>query len=282
MVNPVAIMMAGGMLVVASAWPFTQVVKQTDTSSHPIAPHGTLSVENLSGNIRVDAYGGSTVNVVAHRQASSSDVVAQVRVEATASGGNVSIKSMYPSHCVNCEISYEIQVPRSTALAATDASGDINVTAIDGDTNVTTESGDIHIHQAGGRVIAKAASGNVTVDGAASSLLAKTASGDISITGAVGSVDARASSGNVTARFASIGSVAAIKLEAASGDVLLAMPRGAGAAISATTEAGSIQSDFGQAPRAGYAGATLAQTIGDGRVKVDLSAASGSIRLRAL
>ena len=146
---------------------------------------------------------------VAHRQASSNDVLAQVRVVATASGGNVSIKSMYPSHCVNCEISYEIQVPRSTALAADDASGDIKVTGVDGDANLTTESGDIQIHQAGGRVIAKAASGSVTVDGAASSLLAKTASGDISIIGAAGSVEARASSGNVSARCASIGSVGA-------------------------------------------------------------------------
>jgi hypothetical protein len=282
MVNPVAILIAGGTLVVASAWPFSHVVKQTDKASYPLAAHGTLSIENASGDIRVDAYDGSTVSIVAHRQASSDDVLAQVKFEASASNGNVSIKSIYPSHCVNCEISYEILIPRASALAANDSSGAIKVTALGGDANLNTASGDIEIHQAGGRVFAEAASGKITIDGAAGVLRAKTASGDISVSGATGNVEARASSGNVTARFASIGSVREIKLAAMSGDVMLAMPRGTGAAISAETEAGSIQSDFGQAPHAGYAGATLAQVIGDGRVKIDLSAASGSIRLRAI
>jgi DUF4097 and DUF4098 domain-containing protein YvlB len=281
MVNLVAIVIAGGTLVVASAWP-SHVVKQTDTASYPLAAHGTLHIENASGSIQVDAYGGSTVRVVAHRQASSDDVLAQVRVEASATDGNVSIKSIYPSHCMNCEISYEIQLPKSAALSVSDSSGNVKAVGIGGDATLSTASGDIEVRQAGGRVSAEAASGSITIDGAASPLHAKTASGNINVSGANADINASAASGDVTAQLANIGGVRAIRLEAISGDVVLAMPRGVGAAITAQTSAGSIQSDFGQAPRAGYAGATLAQTVGDGRVKVDLSSTSGSIRLRAI
>jgi DUF4097 and DUF4098 domain-containing protein YvlB len=281
MINLVAIVIVGGTLVVASAWP-SHVVKQTDTASYPLAAHGTLSIENASGDIRVDAYDGSTVRVVAHRQASSDDVLAQVKVEAVATGGDVSIKGVYPPHCTNCEISFEIQIPRSAALVVTASSSAIETTAIGGDTMLETASGDIDVRHAGGPLIAQAASGAITIDGAASRLSAKTASGDINVSGANGDVEARAASGDVKARFASTGSVRAIKLASVSGDVVLAMPRGQSAAISARTAAGSIQSEFGQAPRAGYAGATLAQTIGSGQIKVDLSTTSGSIELRAL
>lgn len=282
MINPVAIVIAGGTLLVASAWPSSNVVKQTDSASYPLGAHGTLRVENASGEIHADAYDGSMVSVVAHRQASSQDELAHVRYEASVAGGDVSIKSIYPSHCTNCEISYEIQVPRSAALVATTSSGDIRATGVGGDEDLDAASGDINVRQAGGRVHAEAASGKITIAGVANELRVKTASGDIAVSDAKADVDARAASGNVTARFASMGAVRAIVLEAASGDVVLAMPRGTGAAISAQTDAGSIQSDFGQAPHEGYAGATLAQTIGDGRVKIDLSAISGSIKLRAI
>lgn len=281
MVNSVVVLLLSG-TILAFAWPFSQIVKQTDKSSYPLAPNGTLTIHNASGDIRVDGYDGTTVRVVAHRQAASADVLAQVKVEATTAGGNVSIKSVYPSHCVNCEIAYEILMPRTAALAAEDSSGAIDVSAVGGDVNVITQSGDIGIHQAGGRVFVEAASGKITVEGAAGQLHAKTASGDVDISDATGNVEARASSGNVAARFAKFGSVREIRLDTASGDVMLAMPRNADAVISAETDAGSIQSDFGQAPHAGYAGATFAQTIGDGRVKVDVSVASGSIRLRAI
>jgi hypothetical protein len=281
MVNPVALLIVGGTLLVAFSWPWASV-KQTDKSTYPLATHSTLSIENASGDIHIDAYDGSTVNIVAHRQASSNDALAQVKVEVVATKDKLTIRSIYPPHCVNCDISYEILVPRSAALVANDESGDVRVSGMNGDIDVNTESGDIAIHQAGGRVFAEAASGKISIDGAAGVLRAKTASGDISVRGSQGNVEARASSGNVSARFTSIGSAREIKLEALSGDVLLTMPRGTSAAISAETAAGSIQTDFGQAPREGYAGATLAQRIGDGTVKIDLSAASGSIRLRAI
>jgi len=280
MFNSGAIVLAGS-VIVASMWPFSGV-SQTDTSEYPIAAHGTLSIDNASGNIRIQGWDGSNVKVVAHRRAQSKDVLANVRFEATSSDGNLIIKSVYPNHCTNCDISFDVQLPRSAAVTAKDSSGDVAVTGIGGRLNLDTASGNIDVRQAGGPVEATAASGDINVTGAAQSLRVRTSSGSIKVDGATGSVDARASSGNVSASCANVMGVSDIRLEAASGDVKLAIPRNVGAAIAAETDSGSIRTDFGQAPHEGYAGATLAQTLGDGRVKINLTAISGSITLQAI
>src|SRR5215470_12099633 len=277
MFNPASIVIAAAVLV-ASMWPFSGV-SQTDTSEYPISAQGTLSIENASGNIRVQGWDGSTVKVVARRRAESKDVLANMRVDASSAGGNVVIKSVYPSHCRDCDIAYDIQLPRSAAVTAKDSSGDVAVTGIGGRLDLETASGNIDIRQAGGPIDARAASGNINVTGTAQSLHARTSSGNVKVDGASGSVDARASSGNVSLRCPTVTALSEIKLEATSGDVRLEIPRNTGAAIAAETDAGSIRTNFGQAPRAGFAGATLAQTIGDGRVKINLIAVSGSITL---
>jgi DUF4097 and DUF4098 domain-containing protein YvlB len=279
-VNPVAIAIAGGAVVLAFAWPWN-TVKQTVESTYPIAAHGTLSIENASGDIAVESWNGSTVKVVVRKEASSSDELGRIGVNATASGGDVTIKTVYPSHCTNCDVAYDIKVPRAAALVAEESSGDMKITDIGGPAHLQTASGDISVVRSGGLVIAQTESGTITVNGAGS-FRGKTSSGDIKLQGTTGDVDARAASGNVWAQLANVGTLGAIKLETASGDVTLTIPRGSDATIEAQTQDGSIRSDFGQAPNAGYAGATLAQILGTGRVKIYLDAASGSIRLRAL
>jgi DUF4097 and DUF4098 domain-containing protein YvlB len=277
--NLMAIVIAGGALVIASVWP-THTVKQTVGSTYPVAAHGTVSIENASGDIDVETWDGSTVSVVAHKEASSADDLARLSVVATASGGDVTIKTVYPRNCTDCDVEYDVKIPRGATLVVDDSSGNIKVTGLGAPARLHAASGDIRVQRAGGSVTAETENGTITVNGAVS-FHGKTASGNIDLQGASGDVDASAASGNVSAQFSSIVSLGQIRLETASGDVTLVIPRGSDATIAAQTESGSIRSDFGQ-PRSGYAGASLAQTVGNGRVKITLSAASGDIRLRAL
>ena len=262
------------------AWP-GQTVKQTDQVQYRIGAGGTLKIETASGNIAVQSWDGHTVKVTALRRAQTASELAGLRVAAKTAGGDVSLKAIYPHVCTDCDISFEIAVPHGVSVEATTASGAINATNISGRLSLDDSSGNISVLHASGQVVARSASGDIRIDGAEGSTICKTASGGIKITGLLGDLDARAASGNVSARFADLAAVRSIELEAASGDVSLAMPRGTGATINASTMAGSIASDFG-APRQGYAGATLFRTIGDGRVKVQLSVASGDIVVSAI
>ena len=262
------------------AWPF-QTVNRTDEVQYRIGTGGMLKVETANGNIAVQTWDGHTVKVTVLKRAQTESVLADLHVNASAANGNVTLKAVYPRTCMDCEISFEIAVPHGTSVEATTASGAINATNVSGKLSLEDLSGDISVFHASGSIVARSASGDIRVEGAEGPIVCKTASGRIEITGLLGDLNARAASGNVSARFADLAAVRSIELKAASGNVSLAMPRSTGATIDASTIAGSIASDFG-APRQGYAGALLLQTIGDGRVKVQLSVASGDITLRAI
>lgn len=263
------------------SWPF-QSVKQTDEAQYQITAPGTLSVETASGNIRVQTWAGSSVKVVVHKRAQTNEVLAALRVELNATNGDVTLKAIYPHACSNCDISFDIAVPRSVSVAATTASGAIRIADVGGSLSLDAASGDVAVQNAGGSVAVRTSSGDIRVDGAAGSVRCTSASGDIRVGGVRGDLDARTASGDVSARFGDLAAVHSIALEAASGDIALALPRGAGATINAKAAIGSIANDFGVAPRHGYVGATLLQTIGDGRVKVQVKVASGDVVLRAI
>lgn len=277
--NLVATLLVSAAAALAAFWPVS-VVKQTVTLNYPLSRAGTLSVENVSGDIHVQSWSGSSVKIIAYKQAENSDILARLTIVAHSSNGNLSIESIYPRSCSQCDIDYDIQVPRGAALAARTASGDIRTVAIGGGVDVQTLSGDIDIRGTGGTVGAKSASGAITVDGART-LRAKAASGDIKISRVSGDVEASTASGDVSADFATVSDHRSITLSTLNGDVTLVIPRGTPAALLASTVSGSIQSDFGQSPDERYAGASLEQTIGGGSVRIHLTTTSGDIKLLA-
>lgn len=268
-------------VVALLAWPF-QTVTQTETSRYPIGPHGVLSVETASGDITVRAWRGNTINVVVRKRAQTNEKLADLKVETSTSDGNLTLRAMYPHFCANCDITFDIIVPKNVSVVASTGSGAIHASNVGGGLRLDDASGDISVEHAGGALFARSSSGNITVDHAAAEVTCRAASGRINVTGARGDLDAHSASGDVSARFADLAAVHSIALETASGSISLAMPRGAGATINASTISGSIASDFGLEPREGFAGATLQQKIGDGRVKVQIEVVSGDVNVHAI
>ena len=262
-------------------WPF-QGVTQTETSSYPIKSHGTLTVETASGDIAVRTWGGNTVDIVVHKRAADKPTLSSLKVESSTADGNVGLKAIYPRSCENCDISFEINVPKNVSVVAETASGAIHAANVGGELALKDESGDITVEHAAGAVSTQTASGDIRVDGVVGPLTCKAASGRIRVTGASRDVDAHSASGDVSARFASLSAVRSIALGSVSGSIELAVPRGTGLMLKASTISGSIANDFGGQIQAGLAGAQLAQTIGDGRVRVQIEVTSGDVKVRAI
>ncbi|MBV8081631.1 MAG: DUF4097 family beta strand repeat protein [Candidatus Eremiobacteraeota bacterium] len=259
-----------------------QELSATTNSTYPIAANGTLTVTTQSGDIKVQSWNGNTVKMTVNKHAQTQAVLDSLSVDVAITDGNVKVKAEHPHTCTDCDTSFDIQVPRSVNVRAHTASGNLNVAEIAGTADVGSESGNITVTDVRGAIDAGTESGEIRVEGPGASVHCKTSSGNITIKGARGDLDAQAASGNVSARVDEMTAIRAIDLRTTHGNVTLAMPRNAGATIAASTVAGSIDSDLGQTPSQGYAGATLAQTIGNGRVQIKLSTTAGNVELRAL
>jgi len=256
-----------------------QGVSQTTVSTYPIAAQGAVGISTVSGDIKVSSWDGSTVKVTAEKTAQTQAVLDQLKVDAVANNGNVAVKAVYPPSCTNCGVSFDVQVPRGVSVTAHTESGNVRVMEISGTADVHSASGNLVVTNVGGMVNADTSSGNIRVQSPGAAVHCRTSSGNIDITGARGDLDALTANGNVKARLDNISDVHGIMLRTTEGNVELALPRNASAIFDVSTTAGSIRSDFGQVPTQGYAGASLTQTLGDGRIKVKLNTTAGNVSL---
>src|SRR5471032_1677585 len=120
-----------GAQVADISWPWDRVRTQS-TASYPMPDNGVLQVSNSSGDIYVTGGSGSTVEVTVKKSASNHDDLDAMssHVATVASGSDnagLTITTDYPHHCSNCDLSYEITVPRGVKVIADVDSGDVHV-----------------------------------------------------------------------------------------------------------------------------------------------------------
>src|SRR3954463_11248866 len=79
--------------------------------SFNLAPGGSITIKNVSGDINISGYDGATVEVTAYKEGRDRD---QVSVENLSTAGHVSLRADYADHC-DCDASlrFEVKVPRS-------------------------------------------------------------------------------------------------------------------------------------------------------------------------
>ncbi|MDT7726905.1 MAG: hypothetical protein QOI21_3481 [Actinomycetota bacterium] len=99
----------------------------------------------------------------------------------------------------NCDVAYDVVVPRGTTVSGKVDSGDLVLDGV-ASADVNADSGDVKIRNVAGTVSAKANSGNVELSGIGQDVTARADSGNITGDGLRGKVDAQVSSGSVTLR----------------------------------------------------------------------------------
>ncbi|HYK53476.1 MAG TPA: DUF4097 family beta strand repeat-containing protein, partial [Candidatus Eremiobacteraceae bacterium] len=185
-------------------------------------------------------------------------------------------------NCIDCSVSYELHVPAGAHVTVSSASGDVDVRGISGPVRVSATSGDVEIHDVGGQVSVQSSSGDITTSNLASSLDAFTASGDIDAKDLTGDASLGTDSGSVDASFDRMTAVHQVRMNSASGDVSITVPRGAGFTIDASTSSGSMDSNLKLPIHERDSGATVHAQVGSGSTNVQLETSSGDIDVKML
>jgi hypothetical protein len=217
--------------------------------SYQLPAGGTIRIRNVSGDINITGYDGSTVNVSGTIEGSTRNMV---RIEDSSSGRAVDIVVRYPNNG-NCDASvrFQVQVPRSISYDFEDlasVSGDITISDVAGRLHISTVSGGVHAAGVSGSISAKSVSGDVQAE----------------------LVDVR---GGDDMRFNTV-----------SGNVTFTVPGSAGATVEMTSLSGSLSTDFPlhiQTERF-TSRKTCTGQIGNGGRRVHVTTVSGSICLRRL
>jgi DUF4097 and DUF4098 domain-containing protein YvlB len=268
-------------LAVLASLTLTTAWGQDFQNAYQLAPGGTISVSNVSGEISITGYNGAAVTVAAFREGPDKDMV---QIQDQSSPGHVSLTVQYPSSgSHHASVRFVIQVPRASSYqfdSLKSASGDIQVTDVTGDIKAKAASGDITIQQVRGNVQVSAASGDIKITQVEGTVTASAASGDVTATGIAGTVSASTASGDVDVELTGVPSSGDMKFSSASGDVRVKAPAQLNAQVEMSTVSGSVKTDFPLTIEdLDHHGKKAYGQVGTGAIKLKISTASGGVQL---
>lgn len=258
--------------------------------SGPVAAGREVSIRNVIGDVRVEGAAGGRVEIRAVKRAGRRGDPDDVKIRRVETSRGIEVCVIYPNNDDggdDCDserrgrdrnrdgrreqndtrVEFTVRLPHGVNLRAHTVSGDVEASGLRGEVEVATVSGRVRVRGATGRVVeANSVSGDVTLeDIQADEVGAETVSGDVEYEGAIrpgGEYD----------------------FQTLSGDVVLRVPRGLNAEVSAQTFSGSIHSSFEistmQDRRSRWTNSRrLSGTIGTGGATLRLQTFSGSVEL---
>jgi DUF4097 and DUF4098 domain-containing protein YvlB len=252
--------------LVVAAVPLSAQRKADYQWANSLAAGSTVSVKNVSGDVRITPSTSGRVEVLGFKNGSARGLERlRADVQQTSRGIVVCVLYDDSTDCDdnhssnrrgrwndddgNASIDLEVAVPTNLTVDAGSVSGDVSVTGAHGDIRANSVSGDVrleHLH--------------------ANSIDANSVSGDVTVT-----VDELTGRGD-------------FKFHSVSGDVTLEVPRDFSADLSMTTVSGDIDSDFpitvggnGRMSRR-----SVDARIGSGGRRLDVNTVSGDLRIRTV
>ena len=228
-------------------------VTETFKQSYPLSAQGTVSLDNVNGNIEITAWDKNEVSLVAEKRAKDDEELNRLELVIEAQPDHLSIKtkvqkksawSIFGGWNNHSSVRYKLMVPADARLEKIDSvNSDITVTGVQGPVNLDTVNGSIE----------------------ATGLMA----------------DARLDSvnGSLAAEFVSLEKVRNVKLNSVNGRASVTLPKGAGASIEADSVNGRVSVD--QAIKLNKSGRhELRGEIGSGGPSISLDTVNGSISVK--
>lgn len=216
--------------------------------SYPLPAGGSIRIANISGDVTVTGYDGTTVNVTGTIEGSTPDVI---QIVDRSSANTVDVGVHYPNNCHNCDASvqFQVQVPRSVSYEFD---------------RLRSISGDVTVSNVTGRVDASTVSGSVRMTGITGGANGKSVSGDVE-------ADLADSLGTDDMHFTTV-----------SGSVTVTLPSSASANVEMSSFSGGLSTDFPlQIQKEQFTSHQSASgQIGAGGRRVHMSSVSGSISLK--
>jgi DUF4097 and DUF4098 domain-containing protein YvlB len=254
---------ASCVLLLAAGWAVGfEGYQETIDKSFPLAAGGTVSLENVNGDVTIEVWENAEVWVQAVKSADSPELLDRLKVDIDASSSAVSIDTEYPSnrrsdrrghdherweggHRVKVE--YTLTIPRTAIIDEVElVNGNVLIVGVEGGTNAATVNGNI-----------------VVRDGA----------GDASLSTV---------NGGIELYLGRLGYGENIDLETVNGTIDLYLSASAGAEIRAESVNGKLRNDFGiEVHKGKYVGSDLEGTIGGGGARVNLESVNGPITVHS-
>jgi DUF4097 and DUF4098 domain-containing protein YvlB len=284
--------------------------------SFTLNPGATISLENVSGDIKLSSWGGSEAQIVAVKTGPA-DQLRNVDVSINAQASRLTIKTVYPRQNNRVSVNFDLKVPRSVNLdSIRSVSGNIEIVDIDGrvighsvsgnveaqnisrETNLDAVSGSVRAIGIRDRASLRTVSGSAMAGNIDGDLDAKSVSGDVRLSQVRGHIDAESVSGNVTLSESNptglkvstvsgkiqfdgkLDASGRYDLKSHSGAITLNLPADSKFALQASTFSGSIKSDFEIKVNGMSEKKTLNGVVGAGGPTIELRSFSGDILIR--
>jgi DUF4097 and DUF4098 domain-containing protein YvlB len=260
------LLMRGTLLVVATllmsvmgAVAFAQsVVREEFHQTYPLAADGRVTLENINGAVRINAWDRNEVKVDAVKWAYTRERVDEAKIQIDSTPASIRIETEYPERSqtftddargrINnpATVEYTLTVPRNARLES--------IELINGALDIEGVTGDVKASSINGQVTARGLTG-----------------------------EARLSTinGQLQATFNKLEELKPISLSSVNGGVMLIIPSDANATIKASTVHGGISNNFGLPVRRGdYVGHDLMGQLGSGSTRIKLGNVNGGIQIR--
>lgn len=217
------------------------------TARYPLLPGGSVSVENVQGDITIEGWDRAEAEVVVVKTASDPDGRAEdVQVAVELSEQALKLRSVYPRPSdVPIRVDYRLRVPRQGRLE-----------------RLRTVEGNIYVRDFEGPVDARTLHGNIEQENVSGHVVARVINGNIGIS--LRALPERA---------------APLHLETVNGHVFLILPPRANADLALSTVAGRIDTPYAFAVSEAPGDTSRKARLGRGGVEIHLRTIRGDIHV---
>lgn len=226
-------------------------VLEESVESYAFNAGGAISVENVNGDITIEAWDRSDVRVEYRITGRSEGAADRVKVKINSDPDHIRIDTIYEKSNRwwgsddGASVHYSLKVPASAHLRRVDT-----------------------------------VNGSVDIEGVAGEVEAETVNGTIRARGLRSDAKLSTVNGGVEAEFERFGERQRVSMESVNGRVEVTLPDSADVDIRAETVHGSLRNDFGLEVDKGLVGRDLRGKLGSGSARLNLETVNGSINIR--
>ena len=236
--------------------------QETIDKKIPLSAGGTVSLENVNGDVTIEVWESSEVWVQAVKSASSPELLEMLKVKIDASSSAVRIDTEYPSNRRSEHDRHEHWKREDRGSSKVEYTLTIPRTAVVDEVELVN--------------------GNLMIVGVEGGVEAETVNGNIVVRDGVGDASLSTVNGGIELYADRLSYGESIDLETVNGTLDLYLAASAGAEIRAESVNGKLRNDFGIDVHKGkYVGSDLKGTIGGGGASVSLETVNGSITVHS-
>lgn len=253
--------------------------------SYALKPGGKVAVENFNGAVEIIGWDKDQVEINGSKYAPTQGLLAEMKVEITASADSVRLRVLKPDHRRgNMGARITIQVPRKVELERIQSSnGSLKASNIEGPVRMRTSNGSARVSNLTGALELTTSNGSIEVRDLKGDGTLRTSNGRVTADGIRGGLNITTSNGTITAELVELRSSGGMRFQSSNGSINLRLPSSANARLSASTSNSTVSTDFDLLGHGGEISKRhMSGTLGSGGPSIDISTSNGNIKVLKL